>query len=347
MKNKDIKYWEQRATDLELDVNKRAKKANKDINKINKMLRHTMDRKLLYWWNRFNLNNNTIDNLGLLNSEELEEFKYDVWEYTELAKSLGVNDNVNLKKVINASSKHHITKQEAFQRQYKNIIDLFLAVEEKIVIDTLLTTYKESYYKTTYNFGKYLDFEVNLFKPNERKIRKLLSTAWTEDGRNFSERIWGTRRDKLIRELEEELHRSLVKGDNASKGAYRLSKKFEDVNVNNAKALLQTESAYISESAKAEGFKDNGAEEYIIVATLDSKTSPKCQEEDGKVYKVKDRKVGVNTPPFHVYCRSTTAPYFDYLRGKMQRVARADGKRIYVPDNMTYKEFKKKYIEEE
>jgi hypothetical protein len=85
-------------------------------------------------------------------------------------------------------------------------------------------------------------------------------------------------------------------------------------------------------------------EEFEIVATLDSHTSEICQEMDGKHFPMKDYQPGVTAPPFHVWCRSVTVPYFeDNFTG--ERAARsADGKTYYVPDSMTYKEWKSNYV---
>ena len=82
------------------------------------------------------------------------------------------------------------------------------------------------------------------------------------------------------------------------------------------------------------------------MATLDTHTSDICRNLDGKHYPMSEYKAGVTAPPFHVYCRSTTAPYFDDDFGQIgQRAARDEnGKTYYVPDNMTYAEWQKAFI---
>ena len=70
-------------------------------------------------------------------------------------------------------------------------------------------------------------------------------------------------------------------------------------------------------------------------ATLDNRTSDACQELDGKVIAVSKAVVGLNYPPLHPYCRSTTIPYFEDLEGS--RIARAEDGIIYrVPGDMTF-----------
>ena len=72
-----------------------------------------------------------------------------------------------------------------------------------------------------------------------------------------------------------------------------------------------TEQAFISSAAQKDAFNDLDVEEFEIVATLDSHTSDICREMDGKHFPMKDFQPGVTAPPFHVWCRSTTVPYFD------------------------------------
>lgn len=78
-----------------------------------------------------------------------------------------------------------------------------------------------------------------------------------------------------------------------------------------AERLLRTEMAYFHNEAEQESYRDLGIEQYIYIATLDNRTSEVCADLDGKVFKTKDGKVGVNLPPMHPNCRSTTGPYYD------------------------------------
>lgn len=54
---------------------------------------------------------------------------------------------------------------------------------------------------------------------------------------------------------------------------------------------------------------------------------------------------GINSPPFHPYCRCTTCPYFDDMEG--DRASRNDeGKTVYeVPANMKYEEWHKTFVD--
>lgn len=93
--------------------------------------------------------------------------------------------------------------------------------------------------------------------------------------------------------------------------------------------------------------KEISIEKYQILSALDSKTCDICGELDGKIFPVKNAVIGVNFPPFHQGCRCTTIPYYDDTpTEELTRVARnpETGKTYKVPANMTWKEWKEKYL---
>lgn len=97
------------------------------------------------------------------------------------------------------------------------------------------------------------------------------------------------------------------------------------------------------------GYKEDGVEKYRILATLDERTSDICRSEDGKVYDVDKAITGVNYPPYHPHCRTTTIPiYEDDDLSKEKRVARdpVTGKNYDVPADMTYEQWYEKYIKD-
>ena len=69
-----------------------------------------------------------------------------------------------------------------------------------------------------------------------------------------------------------------------------------------------------------------------------------CQSRDGEVYPMSEKSVGFNYPPLHPRCRSTVAPYIEGSGRLGTRITKVNGKRLFVPESMTYKEFKEKYL---
>jgi hypothetical protein len=106
-----------------------------------------------------------------------------------------------------------------------------------------------------------------------------------------------------------------------------------------------TESAYFANAADKAAYAKLGVEEFEIVGTLDAETCPICGVLDGHVFKTSDYEAGTTAPPFHPWCRGCTAPYFaDDVDA--ERFARdEDGKCYYVPQDMTYKDWKEKFVD--
>ena len=87
-------------------------------------------------------------------------------------------------------------------------------------------------------------------------------------------------------------------------------------------------------------------EKYEILATLDGRTSEICRDMDGKVFGIKDYEVGTTAPPFHPNCRSTTVPYFDdeFTEGEQRAARDGDGETYYVPADLKYKDWERKFL---
>ena len=95
-------------------------------------------------------------------------------------------------------------------------------------------------------------------------------------------------------------------------------KKLTNTTTYNESRLLVTESARVqAESQKLTYLKELGEDgEYKYVAKIDKKTSKICHSLNGKVFKVKDMVPGINAPPMHPWCRSTTVPHVGNWRDK-------------------------------
>ena len=67
---------------------------------------------------------------------------------------------------------------------------------------------------------------------------------------------------------------------------------------------------------------------------------------DGMILPRTQLEQGVTEPPFHPNCRCTTVPYDEDWDYKGQRIAKdKDGKYYYVPETMSYEEWKREYVD--
>ena len=341
----NAEYWKQRFTQLEAAQNRKGAGAYLEIEKQYKAAQNELEAQIARWYQRF------ADSNGIslaqakqwLKGQDLAEFKWDVKEYIKYGKENAIN-GAWMQELENASSKFHISRLEALQIQTQNSLETMFAQQMGTMKKALSDVYASGYYHTAYAVQQGFGLGWDIAGLDQAQIEKVLSKPWAVDGYNFSTRIWNSK-TKLIGEVHNELSKNLLTGADPQKVIDSLAKKM-GTSKSNAGRLVMTEQAYFSSAAQKDCFNDLDVEEYEIVATLDSHTSDICRSLDGKVFKMSDYKPGITAPPFHVYCRSTTAPHFKDNFDAGERAARgADGKTYYVPDDVTYSEWKKAFVD--
>jgi SPP1 gp7 family putative phage head morphogenesis protein len=341
----NAEYWKQRFTQLEAAQNRKGATSYLEMEKQYKAAQNELEAQIARWYQRF------ADSNGIslaqakqwLKGQDLAEFKWDVKEYIKYGKENAIN-GAWMQELENASSKFHISRLEALQIQTQNSLETMFAQQMGTMKKALSDVYASGYYHTAYTVQQGFGLGWDIAGLDQAQIEKVLSKPWAVDGYNFSTRIWNSK-TKLIGEVHNELSKNLLTGADPQKAIDSLAKKM-GTSKSNAGRLVMTEQAYFSSAAQKDCFNDLDVEEYEIVATLDSHTSDICRSLDGKVFKMSDYKPGVTAPPFHVYCRSTTAPHFKDNFDAGERAARgADGKTYYVPDDVTYSEWKKAFVD--
>lgn len=122
------------------------------------------------------------------------------------------------------------------------------------------------------------------------------------------------------KEVETTMSNVLLRGRHPNEYVSEFKKQTNSTTYN-ASRLLVTESARVqAESQKLTYLKELGEDgEYKYVAKIDKKTSKICHSLNRKVFKVKDMIPGVNAPPMHPWCRSTTVPHVGNWRDKFYK----------------------------
>lgn len=344
MKNSD--YWKQRFEQLENAQNQQGVDALQQIERQYKQAQKELEGKINTWYQRFAKNNGVsmAEARKMLSGVDLKEFKWDVQEYIKYGQDNALMGGW-MKELENASAKYHISKLEALKIQTQQSLESLFSKQLGTVTSTLGDVLQSGYYHTAYELQKGFGIGWDITGLDQSQIEKLLAKPWAADGYNFSERIWKNK-DKLIQEVHNELTQNIMLGSDPQKAIDAIAKKM-NTSKNNAGRLVMTEEAYFSSVAQGECFNDLDVEQYEVVATLDSHTSDICRSLDGKVFPMKDYQAGVTAPPFHVYCRSTTVPYFDENFGQIgERAARDEetGKTYYIPDDMKYQDWEDTFV---
>nr|DAX75937.1 MAG TPA: minor capsid protein [Caudoviricetes sp.] len=202
---------------------------------------------------------------------------------------------------------------------------------------------KDSYYKATFDLQQQTGLAYSFSDLPETEIKRLQGLKWT--GEAYSDRIWSNT-GALASSVKDELLVSLMTGRSVRDTSQAIAERFE-VGQNKARRLVRTESAFFHNQMELLSYEDAEITKYKFVAVLDKRTSHICQEHDNKVYDTDKAVPGVNYPPLHPWCRSTTIAHdedIDY--SKLERRARnpETGKVEYVPADMSYKEWYSKYV---
>lgn len=196
----------------------------------------------------------------------------------------------------------------------------------------------EAYNRTIFDIQKGTEIGFSFARMPVSRIEEILAHNWS--GKLFSERIWGRAND-INAKLKQELLVQFMTGRSYRKTAKSIEE-LMSVGAMEARRLVRTETTYIANSAEIEAYKESGISKFKFVATLDMRTSAVCAAMDGKEFEVSKAAPGVNVPPLHPWCRSTTvAVIYGAVTDKMTRRARdpVTGKTYLVPDDMTYEQW--------
>lgn len=342
---KSSEYWQKRFELLEQTAHQQGVQCYADIEKQYRQAQKTLEGQIAAWYQRFADNNGVTlaDAKRMLTAKELAELKWDIQDYIRYGEENAINGTW-VKQLENASARFHISRLEALKLQTQQSIEVMFGNQLDSIDSTMRDVYKSGYYHTAYEIQKGVGVGWDFSTLDDKQISKVINKPWAVDGKNFSERIWGNRQ-KLVNELNQTLTQNIILGKDPQKAIDELARKMNTSKVN-AGRLVMTEEAFFSSVAQKDCFDKLDVEQFEIVATLDSHTSDICRGMDGKHFPMSEWKVGVTAPPFHVHCRSTTVPYFDdEFDAVGERAARgADGKTYYVPADMTYEQWSKKFV---
>ena len=340
-----MNYWQKRYESLKDEGMKDAEAFNRDMRKHYNAVMSALKRDVEAWYQRYAFENHLTlaDARQQLRAGELKAFKMTLDEYIELAKRENLSDDIK-KMLDNASIRVRLSRAEE--------IYIAMAVRAEQALkgaseakNMMANVYEYSYYKSLYEIQTATEYQPVARLP-DGTIDKVLSNPWASDGKIFSDRIWDNQ-TQLVSTLRTELSQSLMLQEGSAPMVGRLMARF-DVSFNQARRLIETETAYVQESAFMDTMSRLHVEKYQILATLDNRTTPICRHLDLEIFDLKDAKIGITAPPFHCYCRTTTVPYIEGISddGQDTRVARegGNGKSIEVEGHLNYEEWHKKYI---
>lgn len=343
MKKRSNHYWEQRANsrmesyhknsdETIFKLNKAYDKAiadiNSDINKIfNKYtieygLNKTEARQLLNSYIHAKDLKSIRDKIKYIQDEDLKKYLMAQLNYSPY--------------------KARITRLEALKESIYINTKLLSQEELKLSTSDYIDNMKEAYYRNIFDIQKGIGLGFTFSEMPIDFIEEVLRNKWS--GKNYSQRIWNNS-DVLADRLEEVITSGLMSG----KSSKRMAKELDDLSSYGkfaSERLIRTETTYVTNMAEIESYKECDIKRCVFLATLDLRTSKICRSMDGKVLIVGKAKPGVNLPPLHPFCRSTTIAYLG--KGTLETLQRrakdpVTGKN-YIINNMNYNEWYDKFV---
>ena len=339
------KYWQERFAELQKSQMNKGDTFNKRLAEEYQKAIAAISKEIAYWYQRF-ADNNEIDMAAarkMLTAGELKELHWNVDEY--MKKALHESQKY-AKQLENASAKVHIDRLTALKIQMETAVNELSEKTAEGLKSTLENIYEEGYYKSAYEIQKGVGFGSAFGVLDKETVAAVVAKPWTADGKNFSKRIWGEQRARLIKSLENDLTQAIIRGDGPDGVIKKLTDDF-GVARNRASTLVMTESAFFAAESSRKSMEALGVQKYKIIGTLDKAACRSCGEKDGRVYDMEEYEIGRTAPPFHPNCRCTTVPYRSSRDGDTRTARGADGKEIKVPADMTYKEWKEKFVDDE
>ena len=340
---KNIKYWEMReARNMYKDM-QLAEDCAKELSVIYSKAAIYTAKQIEGIFNRFASKHHLTreEAINLLSEADSRNFEKLLEAYKN---KTGAQKREVLAELEAPAYKNRMKRLDDIDKSINRLINAVASKERDAIDKTMRKVYESSYHHAVYEAARMSGLDLQTGPIDEGALETILKKKWS--GQNYSERVWNNTQ-KVADAIKEELMIGALTGKTEKEMTDSINEQFLSGR-NRARRLVRTESSYIHNEAHFQAYKDYGIEEYRFVATLDLRTSQICRERDGSVYRVNDKKIGVNAPPMHPWCRSTTIMNLDdETMHNLERFARdpVTGERMKVPADETYKEWYQRMVE--
>lgn len=342
MKNQD--YWTKRKANLIYEQMDKAEKQADKFDKVYEEAKAYLDKEINKIFDKFQRDYGLSENVARQVLKTMKDKK----DLANLRRMLEARPNdPNIQRLLaDLDSPAYAYRMKRLERLNDGLDRMRESIyhSEKKGSDTFYSDLmKDSYYKATFDLQQQTGLAYSFSDLPETEIKRLQGLKWT--GEAYSDRIWSNT-GALASSVKDELLVSLMTGRSVRDTSQAIAERFE-VGQNKARRLVRTESAFFHNQMELLSYEDAEITKYKFVAVLDKRTSHICQQHDNKVYNTAEAVPGVNYPPLHPWCRSTTIAHDDDIDySKLERRARnpETGKVEYVPADMSYKEWYDKYV---
>lgn len=333
MAKKSKAYWVKRAEALENRANDKgealAKKFKREYERAAKEIRAKIDA----FYGRYATEQGLsyAEAVKRLNSKEAREWKKTLGEYVDEINAMP-KGKAKDKLIAELDARSYASQQDrlsSLNAQIEMELDRLFASGEQQMTATMTDVFEDGYYRKVFDLQQRAGVISTFSRLSTDMIEEVLTYPWS--GSDFSTRLWNNKR-ALLFNTRATITQGLIQGQSVA----RMSKSLADAmgkSYHQAETLIRTETNHFHAEADTRAYDAAGVEAYEFVATLDSRTSEACASLDGKHFPIKEAKTGVNYPPMHPRCRSTTVEY------DPEDAADWAASGQPMPENMTYEEW--------
>lgn len=209
---------------------------------------------------------------------------------------------------------------------------------DKTMTEGLSAVVGETVDKSAYSMAKAVGTSISFTQPNREQIIGILH-------RNYSPAYSEILANGYGRTVKEQIIGGLLAGDDVHAISRKVASATES-ELWKAKRFVRTEITMSSNAAEIYHFKRAGYTQYRYHATFDERTCPRCGQMHGKIIDIDDRQQGKNFPPLHENCRCHITAILDDddITEQKRRAKDGNGKYVLVPADMTFAEYKKRFL---
>lgn len=339
----DNNYWEKRAVDLEKLTQDRADVDVMHVNKLFDGAIEIIEKQIDEIFDKYARDSGLTQDsaLKLLNEKQTDTLRRNLMttlaQCQEEVARQAILARLNAPAYAARISRLEALKDLVYSQAYMVGADAHRRLENR-----LIDTYEQSYYRNIYDMQRRIESGFDFTKLADRDVQAAIETEWA--GSNYSKRIWKNT-DMLAKSLEQVITQGLMTGQSIRNMDLALEAKIDGGRYN-INRVIRTEVNHCCNQGTLMSYKAAGTLRYIYLATLDMRTSSICRSLDKEVFFVSKAEVGVNFPPMHPNCRSTTIAYPEDGIFPKERTARDQetNKNIHVPFEMSYAQWYRKYV---
>lgn len=346
----DRDYWEQRALKLEHLTQQKASDTVRAICRNYDQAQASIVAQIEKIFARYVNNNEALNEekaLLLLSEKQTAEYRQELLELYHSTEDPQLREEIRARLDAPAYASR-ISRLQALRDQIYLDCRVLGLPEVRLVRDRLMDVLEQSCYRQIFDIQQGVGLHYDFSKLTNRQMQAIIAQPWS--GENYSSRIWNNNQE-FAAQVEHTVASGILSGQSYQDMAERLRHVVGEDDSEGAKyksmRLIRTECNHVATQGQMLGYEAGGIEYYIFLATLDLVTSQICRSLDMKRLPRSEAETGVNLPPMHPNCRSTTMPNIDMeTLARIRRAARdpATGKSNTVPGNMSYSEWYEKYV---